>query len=75
MERDARRRRGNRPLVICNLKQGIGLAEITAFIERAGMLQKTPDGSPIRPRPRPASAGGEESDDDDENDRKPKRQK
>jgi hypothetical protein len=27
--------------VMCNLKDGFGLAEITAFIERAGMLQST----------------------------------
>jgi hypothetical protein len=26
---------------MCNLKDGFGLAEITAFIERAGMLQST----------------------------------
>jgi urease accessory protein len=41
MERDARKMRGARPFVMCNLKEGFGLAEITAFIERAGMLQST----------------------------------
>ena len=41
MERDARKMRGDRPFVMCNLKDGFGLAEITAFIERAGMLQST----------------------------------
>jgi urease accessory protein len=41
MERDARKMRGDRPFVMCNLKDGFGLPEITAFIERAGMLQNT----------------------------------
>jgi urease accessory protein len=41
MERDARKMRGDRPFVMCNLKEGFGLAEIAAFIERAGMLQNT----------------------------------
>jgi urease accessory protein len=41
MERDARRMRGDRPFVMCNLKEGHGLAEIIAFIERAGMLQSS----------------------------------
>jgi urease accessory protein len=41
MERDARKMRGDRPFVMCNLKDGFGLPEITAFIERAGMLQST----------------------------------
>jgi urease accessory protein len=39
MESDAKKMRGNRPFVMCNLKDGIGLAEITAFIEREGLLQ------------------------------------
>src|SRR6201998_3969837 len=39
MQRDAKKMRGDRPFVMCNLKDGFGLAEITAFIERAGMLQ------------------------------------
>jgi urease accessory protein len=41
MERDTRKMRGDRPFVMCNLKDSFGLAEITAFIERAGMLQIT----------------------------------
>jgi urease accessory protein len=39
MDRDARRMRGDRPFVFSNLKQGDGLAEITAFIEREGLLR------------------------------------
>jgi urease accessory protein len=39
MESDARKMRGHRPFVMCNLKDGTGLAEITAFIEREGLLQ------------------------------------
>jgi urease accessory protein len=38
MEADARKMRGKRPFVMCNLKAGTGLAEITAFIEREGLL-------------------------------------
>jgi urease accessory protein len=41
MESDAKKMRGERPFVMCNLKKGLGLAEIVAFIERAGMLQST----------------------------------
>jgi urease accessory protein len=41
MESDARKMRGERPFVMCNLKEGFGLAEITAFIEREGLLQST----------------------------------
>jgi urease accessory protein len=40
MECDSRKMRGNRPFVLCNLKAGIGLREITAFIEREGLLEK-----------------------------------
>ncbi len=39
MERDARRMRGDRPFVFTNLKQGVGLGEIVAFLEREGMIQ------------------------------------
>ncbi len=39
MERDARRMRGDRPFVFTNLKQGVGLGEILAFLEREGMIQ------------------------------------
>ena len=38
MERDARKMRGERPFVFTNLKQGTGLDEITAFIEKQGVL-------------------------------------
>jgi urease accessory protein len=41
MESDARKMRGKRPFVLCNLKEGIGLAEVAAFIEREGMLRET----------------------------------
>src|SRR6201997_957634 len=40
MESDARKMRGGRPFVMCNLKDGTGLDEIIAFIEREGLLQK-----------------------------------
>jgi len=39
MESDAKKMRGERPFVMCNLKEGIGLAEISAFIEREGLLK------------------------------------
>ncbi len=39
MERDARRMRGDSPFVFTNLKQGEGLDEIVAFLEREGMIQ------------------------------------
>jgi len=38
MERDARRMRGERPFVFSNLREGLGVAEIAAFICREGML-------------------------------------
>ncbi|MBV9645425.1 MAG: urease accessory protein UreG [Verrucomicrobia bacterium] len=38
MESDARKMRGARPFVMCNLKAGIGLLEITTFIEKEGLL-------------------------------------
>jgi urease accessory protein len=41
MEGDARKMRGNRPLVMCNLKKGIGLAEVAAFIEQQGLLENS----------------------------------
>jgi urease accessory protein len=38
MDRDARKMRGDRPLVFTNLKAGTGVAAIAAFIvERGGM--------------------------------------
>src|ERR1700724_1737774 len=39
MESDARKMRGKRPFILCNLKERIGLAEVAAFIEREGLLQ------------------------------------
>ena len=39
MESDTRRMRGERPWVFSNMKQGTGLDEIIAFIEREGMLR------------------------------------
>ena len=38
MESDARKMRGARPFVMCNLKASIGLTEITTFIENEGLL-------------------------------------
>lgn len=38
MEEDTRKMRGNRPYVLCNLKTGQGLENVTAFIEHQGML-------------------------------------
>jgi urease accessory protein len=40
MKSDSRKMRGTRPFVMCNLKEKIGLREITAFIEQEGLLQK-----------------------------------
>jgi urease accessory protein len=40
MDRDARRMRGQRPFVFTNMKTGEGLAEVRAFIERAGGLAR-----------------------------------
>jgi urease accessory protein len=39
MESDTNRMRGERPWVFSNMKEGTGLDEIIAFIEREGMLQ------------------------------------
>jgi urease accessory protein len=38
MDRDARKMRGERPFVFSNLKEGTGLDEIVAFIERRGLF-------------------------------------
>ena len=38
MESDTNRMRGERPWVFANMKTGVGLDEIIAFIEREGML-------------------------------------
>jgi urease accessory protein len=39
MERDARRMRGERPFVFTNLRAGVGVVEIAAFIETKGGLR------------------------------------
>lgn len=41
MESDARKMRAERPFVMCNLKKGIGLAEVAAFIEQEGLLENS----------------------------------
>ena len=38
MERDAKRMRGDRPFVFTNLREGVGLDVVTAFIEKTGGL-------------------------------------
>jgi urease accessory protein len=40
MKRDAKRMRGERPFVFANLRQGTGVAEIAAFMERVGGLAR-----------------------------------
>jgi urease accessory protein len=39
MDRDAKKMRGERPIVISNLKTGKGLNEIIAFIEHQGLIK------------------------------------
>jgi urease accessory protein len=41
MESDTKRMRGDRPYVMTNLKTGMGLDRVIAFIERAGGLEKS----------------------------------
>ncbi len=41
MATDAKRMRGERPFLFSNLKTGQGLAEIIAFIQRAGLLEES----------------------------------
>jgi urease accessory protein len=41
MESDARKMRGERPFVMTNLREGVGLAEIVRFIERQGLLENS----------------------------------
>jgi urease accessory protein len=40
MDRDSRKRRGERPFVFTNIRAGQGVAEIAAFIERQGGLRR-----------------------------------
>ena len=40
MERDARRMRGERPFVFANVRGGIGVADVAAFVERQGGLRR-----------------------------------
>jgi urease accessory protein len=49
MDRDARKMRGERPFLFSNLKEGVGLEEIAAFVIKAGGL------SPLTPRQRTAA--------------------
>ncbi|KZD07798.1 urease accessory protein UreG [Oceanibaculum pacificum] len=44
MDADTKRMRGDRPYVFTNLKQGVGLPVVTAFIERAGGLTPASQG-------------------------------
>lgn len=41
MEADTKKMRGVRPFVMCNLKKGIGLTEVAAFIEQEGRLENS----------------------------------
>jgi urease accessory protein len=41
MESDARKMRGERPFVMTNLREGVGLAEIVRFLERQGLLENS----------------------------------
>jgi urease accessory protein len=43
MDRDARKQRGDKPFVFTNLKQGEGLAAVSDFLEREGMLTPKSD--------------------------------
>jgi urease accessory protein len=38
MREDTKRMRGDRPFVMCDLKRGVGLTEVVAFIQKRGML-------------------------------------
>jgi urease accessory protein len=39
MDRDARKMRGDRPFVFANVRAGVGVAAVAAFIERQGGLR------------------------------------
>ncbi len=47
MASDARRMRGDRSMVMTNLKSGAGLETVVAFIERQGMLKSTTMDVPV----------------------------
>jgi urease accessory protein len=49
MDRDARRMRGDRPFLFANIRAGLGVPEIAAFITTAGGLRASSDhmGSPV----------------------------
>jgi urease accessory protein len=49
MDRDSRKMRGERPFIFSNLKSGVGLAEIIAFIERQGLLRAAPQSAVATP--------------------------
>jgi urease accessory protein len=46
MDRDAKRMRGERPFVMTNLRDGIGLDEVASFIRREGLLAGAADADP-----------------------------
>jgi urease accessory protein len=46
MDRDARRMRGTRPFVFTNVRAGAGVAEVAAFVERAGGLAAPSSSAP-----------------------------
>jgi urease accessory protein len=39
MDRDAKKMRGERPFLFTNIRAGVGVAEVAAFVEKAGGLQ------------------------------------
>ena len=43
MERDARRMRGERPFVFANIRDGIGVADISRFVETTGGMADAPE--------------------------------
>jgi urease accessory protein len=45
MDRDARRMRGERPFVFTNIRSGAGVADVAAFVERAGGLSHASRGT------------------------------
>ena len=42
LEEDTKRARGSRPYVMARLRQGVGIAEVVAFLEREGGLALAP---------------------------------